>query len=199
MFMEYFLIFLTVVIVVVIIVTGEKKKYDANLRIKYYAKEAENTMRKQGLDSPSVVHFEYIQKIPKHEKMFSVNVDEANKKMYIFVDEQCHTLNFSDIIGFEVKVDNESLDAGGRAMAGAVLGGAAGAIVGASSASGKISSCTIYIYTKSIANPYIEIVLFRNHIMNRQYMFTNYGPKGFIDRLSATLKAIINSNNTTNP
>ena len=178
-----------------IIMHEKSRAQEEEQRKIYMDKQREHDLQKQGVDTDSLIQFEYQQNIAKQKKNFSVKVDEKNEKLFIFENDICHAFNFKDITGFEVKMDNESLDSGGRALAGAVLGGAAGAIVGASSARGKISSCVIYIYTKSIANPYTEIVLFKNFITDRQYMFATYGPKEFLDRLSATLKAIVNKNN----
>ena len=142
------IIIIVSLIAVPFLIMYEKNRAQSLEQQKIYMDEIRETnLKNQGVDTKSLIQFEYQQNIPKQKKNFCVKVDENNKKLYIYENDVCHKFDFSEITGFEVKMDNESLDSGGRALAGAVLGGAAGAIVGASSVNGKISSCVIHIYT----------------------------------------------------
>lgn len=87
---------------------------------------------------------------------------------------------FKQIIGCEIKCDEQTVGGVGRAVVGGALFGDTGAIVGAVTAKKKRTSYSIIIYLTNIEKPKIEIWLTGNDTGKR-----------FAENVFATIKAIV--------
>ena len=121
------------------------------------------------------------------------SVDEPTETILIMNSrKQCDLIKFSEVIGYEVVEDNQIVGGISRAIAGGIMAGGAGAIVGANTAHKKqVNSLSIAIYLENIKNPkYIISFNATNMIYSKAVKFS--------DDVGSTLKAIISINNKQN-
>lgn len=99
-------------------------------------------------------------------------------------------LSFSEIIGCEIVVNSQVTGRIGRAVVGGIIGGDAGAIVGAISAKDQIMSYKIVIYKNDVVNPKTELELIKEKktITDNDYISAVH----FAENVNATIKAILN-------
>ena len=111
-------------------------------------------------------------KVTDINNQFSIFVDDKNKKWVIYNSKtQIHKIfNYSDLVSFELKEDNNSIISGraGSSVIGGLLFGGLGAIAG-SSGSRKISetSCSsmiLFIVVNNMKNPNLEISIIDKEI-----------------------------------
>lgn len=88
-------------------------------------------------------------------------IDQKHQKIVILSmkDDNWEIIDFSDLIGDEIVVDNEVVGGISRAVVGGVLAGGAGAIVGAMTAKKHIMSYKVVIYKRDLGNPKTEMQL----------------------------------------
>ena len=100
-----------------------------------------------------------------------------------------YSLNLGDINGFEILEDDAVVGGIGRAIAGGILAGGMGAIVGATTAKNHVLSYAIAIYTKDIANPQVTITLLNSKTKkdSLEYRLAS----SFAQEINASVKAII--------
>ncbi|WP_029322009.1 SHOCT domain-containing protein [Butyrivibrio sp. AE3004] len=122
-------------------------------------------------------------------------IDEEKKLILVFQGETLiDELSFFDICGIEIKENGNTTNGIGRAIAGAIIAGGTGAVIGAITAETIINSCSIAVYTNNIKNPIHEYLIFENErrtlsSMEQEHIFTN--------ELVATFKVIIETNKVT--
>ena len=107
-------------------------------------------------------------------------------------DDNWEIIDFSDLIGDEIVVDNEVVGGISRAVVGGVLAGGAGAIVGAMTAKKHIMSYKVVIYKRDLGNPKTEMQLISKKTTSKDKYYLN--AVEFSNNISATIKAIINMN-----
>ena len=109
--------------------------------------------------------FDVVNKVTDINKQYSLFVDDKNKQLSLYNTKTGirQMFNYSDVVSFELKEDNNSLISGraGSAVVGGLLFGGLGAIAGASG-SRKVSetSCNsmiLHIVVNNMHNPNIEI------------------------------------------
>jgi len=120
-------------------------------------------------------------------------VDDVNKKVHIgsgINSVYFKTFNYSDIIGFEVIEDNVTVGGIKRAIAGGILAGGVGAIVGAATANKTaVSSYKAILYTQNISNPTYEMNLIK---MKTKTTDSDYKTAcDFTTKINGTIKAIM--------
>jgi hypothetical protein len=111
-----------------------------------------------------------------------LSVDENNEKLSFGYAEnnvlKTREYNFSDIVGFEVQIDDQKtgkLSVGG-AIVGGVLAGGVGAIIGGTSGKGKtkINTMHLLITVNSISNPLIKFSILKPSIDGKGYNNDNF-------------------------
>lgn len=118
-------------------------------------------------------------------------IDQKHQKLVILSTKDIREIiDFSDLIGDEIVVDNQVMDGVGRAVVGGVLAGGAGAVVGAMTAKEHIMSYKIVIYKRDLSNPKTEIQLIFEKKSRKDKDYLN--AVEFSDNINATIKAIIN-------
>ena len=121
-------------------------------------------------------------------------IDQKHQKIVILSmkDDNWEIIDFSDLIGDEIVVDNEVVGGISRAVVGGVLAGGAGAIVGAMTAKKHIMSYKVVIYKRDLDNPKTEMQLISKKTTSKDKYYLN--AVEFSNNISATIKAIINMN-----
>jgi len=142
-FLGIFLAIIIIVIIVMVAVTvkqlGRQSKYKPVL----------DEYIKNNINVTNVI------KLKTVSRDYSLYVDEPGEQL-LFVDMQrCQNrlFKFSEIIGFELREDGRSTNGVGRAVAGGLMFGGTGAIVGAVTQKEMIDSVCIVLYLDDLANP----------------------------------------------
>lgn len=135
--------------------------------------------------------------------VYSVNILHDERKLVIVnkTAKYFSEIKFQDILRCDVQQDNSTImeSSSGNAMAGAILFGATGAIIGAASKNSKdiCNNLSIRIITKDILNPTVVIPLIQNNLIqnniNRQST-TYRNLIQFADEVYSTIVAIIYDN-----
>lgn len=142
--------------------------YMTSSEIKELIKEAE-------INQKEWKSFIITREVPKFLK-----IDDKNKKWVIPVSELSKIYNFADIIDFELLEDGDSVVKGGlgRAIAGGVLFGGVGAIVGGVTGNKKskavCNSLKIKITVKSMFNPTEYINFITTPTKKDSILYTTY-------------------------
>lgn len=121
--------------------------------------------------------------------------DDKNEYVIIFkgTDHQVKTtIPYHEISGFEIIADNEVVGGVGRIVAGSLIAGNLGAIIGASSGGNAVSSYKGVLYRKNVSKPKYEFVLLqkRTSITDVHYRQASK----FAQDVNATVKAIVSKN-----
>ena len=117
-------------------------------------------------------------------------VDDEHKKVYVSQNTEALTeIPYTDILGCETFCNDVKSGGVGRAVAGAVIAGGVGAIVGAATAKSKVDSYYIMIYTGNIASPQIklELITIATKTDSQEYK----DAVDFSEKVTATIKAIL--------
>ena len=155
----------------------EEKNQDAILRKHNIHRDVDCSYR----NSISTINVRYI-------------VDDVNKKVFISnTSSNFSEIPFSAIIGCEILTDSEVTGGVGRAIAGGILAGGVGAIVGATTAKKKIKSYKVVIYTSSIKHSSYTIDLIDTEMKTSHVDYQN--AVKFAADINASIKAIIEQNN----
>ncbi|MBR6355213.1 MAG: hypothetical protein IKR92_00015 [Alphaproteobacteria bacterium] len=102
---------------------------------------------------------------------------------------------FKEIVGCETIIDNQSVGGIGRAIAGGILAGGAGAIVGALTTHKKIASFKFVIYRNNLQKPSYYYELIHSISNNQTENNINYEKAmRFSQNVTASIKAIIAQN-----
>lgn len=124
---------------------------------------------------------------------YRVIVDDNTKNVYIFskflsLDYTC--IPYSQIIGFDILEDSHVVGGIKRAVAGSVIAGGVGAIVGASTAHSKaVTSYKAVLYISDVSNPKFEF----NMISGKMDKSNKYYKQAveFAENINAVIKAIV--------
>jgi len=108
----------------------------------------------------------------------------ANKDKYDF---KC--FRFSEIIGVEIKENDETTGSLGNAILGGIVAGGVGAIVGSNITNKRILSYDAIIYTKDIKNPRIVLNLIDEQVFSNSIEYKN--AIEFSSQIYASAKAIL--------
>ena len=100
-----------------------------------------------------------------------------------------NSIGFNEINGFEILEDSTVTDGIARAIAGGVLAGGVGAIVGAVTAKKYVTSYSITFYTNNIAKPQITIPLLNSQTKKDSIEYKQ--ASHFAQQINASIKAII--------
>ncbi|MFN5444354.1 MAG: hypothetical protein ACK48V_09015, partial [Crocinitomicaceae bacterium] len=159
--MIYFIVFILIVIGGVILAQAQYKK---NTAIANSNKERFNlTLKEKNLPSDQILFTE----ADFGKNCLSIN--EKNRKVsfgkIIASEFKFEDYDFSDIVAFEVQVDDKktgSLSVGG-AVVGGILAGGVGAIIGGTTGKGKtkVKTMNLLITVNSISNPLIKFPILR--------------------------------------
>lgn len=129
-----------------------------------------------------------------YKNNYHVIIDDSNKKLFIYngIDGKNISINYEDILGMEIQEDGVKTNGVGRAVAGAIIAGETGAVVGAVTGKKTIKNIKIVIYLSDVLNPQATILL--THSSNiKTDSITYRNIMAFTSQLQATIKAIINS------
>lgn len=157
--------------------------------IKEYGKYLEKQIEETGFNADVKYSYEN----QKSGTLIVFSVDEPAETILIMNSrKQCDLMKFSEVIGYEVVEDNQIVGGISRAIAGGIMAGGAGAIVGANTAHKKqVNSLNVVIYLENIKSPkYIIAFNATNMIYSKAAKFS--------DDVGSTLKAIISINNKQN-
>ena len=114
--------------------------------------------------------------------------------------EYLRDVPYSMLLGCEVYENNVSTGSIGRSIVGGVLFGGVGAIVGATTKAGDISSMNLFIYLNDILDPDIKFELLRKDGAIKKIKYTSVEYRvlsGFCAQVTALTKAIIAQNEST--
>lgn len=131
--------------------------------------------------------FKYLQKDLK------MIFDEPNKKIIYFEDSNSpKIIMFEDIIGCEIRENGAVTGGIGRAVVGGLIGGGAGAVVGATTAKKKVTSYQLAILCDSLQSPEIicDILSSNMNIANNSEHYQN--AYNFATGINSTIKVILN-------
>lgn len=124
-------------------------------------------------------------------------IDDKNEKVSFLYPKsgKITTIEYSKIVGLEVKVDDTSTNGIGRAVVGGLLFGTAGAVAGALTGKKIISDMKIVIYLNSVDSPLITLHLIQNKSV-RTSSDEYKKQEAFANHMTAAFKAIMNKNGT---
>lgn len=118
-------------------------------------------------------------------------VDNQHEKIHVAsASNLLIDIPFSEIIGCETFSDNQTCGGVGRAIAGGILAGGVGAIVGSNTAKSKITSYYVLIYRDNISRPQVrlDLIVDPTNISSMEYK----NAVSFSNDVSASIKAILN-------
>lgn len=144
------------------------------------------------------VEYNYDDLLHYHSTRFML--DEYNKIVYIYSNSpRIIEIPFYKIIGCDIMVDSRVAGGVGRAVAGAILAGEAGAIVGATTAKEYIMSFKIIIYCNDLSTPQITLMLINEKTKTKSQDYAK--ATEFANKINASIKAILymNQNGENNP
>lgn len=101
-------------------------------------------------------------------------------------------LTFGDVIGCEIHEDSAVVGGIGRAIAGGILAGGVGAIVGAVTAKKHVMSYKVVVYTNDVNKPQIILPLINTKVSKSDAEY-NYAAE-FANNVNASIKAIMAKN-----
>lgn len=129
-----------------------------------------------------------------YKNNYHVVIDDSNKKLFIYngIDGKNIAINYEDILGMEIQEDGIKTNGVGRAVAGAVIAGEAGAVVGAVTGKKTVRNIRIVIYLTNVLNPQATITLTHSSDIKIDSI-TYKNIMIFTSQLQATVKAIINN------
>ena len=117
-------------------------------------------------------------------------VDEQKQCVHIIsANNDIVSIPYAKLMGCDIVQDNEVTGGIKRAIAGGILAGGAGAIVGANTAKVKITSFAIIIYQDDLAVPQIPVVLIDTETKKNHADYIN--ACAFANEVTATLKLLI--------
>ncbi len=119
-------------------------------------------------------------------------VDDAAKNVFIATENQSFVtcIPYSEILGFDVMTDDAVTGSVGAAVAGGVIAGGAGAILGSSlEKERKIYSYKAVIYRGKISDPRYEFVFIDSETDSTNSVYRS--AVQFTNNLNAVIKAII--------
>lgn len=120
---------------------------------------------------------------------YSVVIDKANKNLYLSKGATYTRIPFSEVIGCEVRMDSEIVGGVGRAVAGGLLFGGVGAIVGAQTAKKHITDMSVAVIRENVERPQYVFKLIETE--TKTYSGDYTGAVEFSNTLSASIKAIM--------
>ena len=136
---------------------------------------------------------------------FAISINVLEKKLFIALDER-HIYNFENIINVEIEIDGNSVASPslGGAIAGGLLFGGAGAIVGSSAKTinKQIKDICLKIFIDDLNNPYHRLVFFTSETFIPSNHESISVPQKNINEWYARLLNIIDKNkssSTTEP
>lgn len=127
---------------------------------------------------------------PHDESGHCLSVNESNKKLSFGYTENnafiTKEYDFSDIVAFEVQVDDHKtgkLSVGG-AIVGGVLAGGVGAIIGGTTGKGKtkVNTMHLLVTVNSISNPLIKFSILKASADGKGYNSDNFMVRNAVDR-----------------
>ena len=122
-------------------------------------------------------------------------IASINKRVCICTKQNTFdTFAFSDILGAEICADNQVIDGFGNTLAGGIIAGSVGAIIGAVTSPSALCSYKVIIYTKQISSPKRVITLIDSKMSKDSVDYLN--AVNFADSVIATIKAIVHLNTT---
>lgn len=131
--------------------------------------------------------------------VYSVNLLHTEKELVIVnkTAKNVIRIKYQDIIRCDVQQDNSTImeSSAGNALAGGILFGATGAIIGAASKSSRdvCSNLSIRIITNEILSPAVTIPLIQSNVNRQSVTYRNLIQ--FADEVYSTIVAIIHENN----
>lgn len=116
-------------------------------------------------------------------------IDKQKQNLILSDTSTSYTIiPFSEIIGCEILINSQNSGGVGRAIAGGILAGGTGAIVGATTAKNKISSYKVAIYMNNLDQPQFIFTL----IEAKDYSILDVPmAREFSQNVVASIKAII--------
>jgi hypothetical protein len=112
-------------------------------------------------------------------ELFNMGIDDTNKKVCIYSQDMLEPkfFNYSDIIDFEIYEDGKSVMKGrtGSAIAGGLLFGVAGAVIGASRSRNVNEICKtlqVRIYVNDLQKPEIIVNIINFDMDKNSHLYT---------------------------
>lgn len=123
----------------------------------------------------------------------SLHVEPEGKRNYWRNRFSEYLIKSEDLIDCRISVDDEILGGSGGALAGAVLFGTTGAIVGSTTGKKNVTRLTLNIVTADVRNPAVRIDLIKTPIETNSASCRS--AIEFAENAQASIAAIINSRN----
>lgn len=180
-----------IIIVVLVLIAGPAIYFISQNSNKSRCRTQHEVLASRGI-TPTV---EYTYTTVFGGKYINFVVDEVNKRVCICTKQNTFdTFAFSDILGAEICADNQVIDGFGNTLAGGIIAGSVGAIIGAATSPSAICSYKVIIYTKQISSPKRVITLIDSKMSKDSVDYLN--AVNFADSVTATIKAIVHLNTT---
>ena len=117
-------------------------------------------------------------------------VDDLKQNIHIIdANNNMVSIPYAHLLGCEVVQDNEVTGGIKRAIAGGIIAGGAGSIIGANTAKVKVTSFGIIIYQDDLSTPQIPITLIDKETKKNHVDYINACT--FANEVTATIKLLI--------
>lgn len=123
---------------------------------------------------------------------FAISADRKTAYMLYDTKSPTRSVPVKDITGCEIVRDGNSSGSVGRAIAGGIIAGGAGAIVGASTGSGVPQRYSLLIYINDLQAPSVEYSLLDRTTPHSKVYYETVAK--FAESVAATVRVIVSQN-----
>lgn len=123
---------------------------------------------------------------------FAISPDRKTAYLLYSQTKPTRAVPVKDITGCEIIKDGNASGHIGRAVAGGIIAGGAGAIVGASTGSGVPERYSLVVYINDLQNPFVEYPLMDRSTAHSKFFYENVSK--FAESVSATIRVIVSQN-----
>ena len=163
------------------------KMVAGNSMISSNVSQQENLIVQKGITATKQIEFRSFQ--PRW--YWRVIFDDSKNTIHIFtVNNDCISIPYSKLTGREAFVNSQSTGSVKRAIVGGLIGGGAGAIVGAITAKSKVDSFVLVLSQNDLQNPQIPLTLIDKGSTNAANDYNNACI--FANDVAATIRVVLN-------
>lgn len=123
---------------------------------------------------------------------FAVSADRKTAYLLYDTKKPTRSVPVKDITGCEIIRDGNSAGSVGRAIAGGILAGGVGAVVGASTGSGVPQRYSLLVYINDLQNPSVEYSLLDRTTPHSKTYYETVAK--FAESVAATVRVIVSQN-----
>lgn len=123
---------------------------------------------------------------------FAISPDRQTAYMLYNTERPTRAVPVKDITGCEIVRDGNASGSIGRAVAGGIIAGGAGAIIGAASGSGVPQRYSLMVYINDLQNPSVEYSLLNSSTPHTKSYYETVSR--FAESVSATVRVLVSQN-----